>query len=380
MVDILKGNLKDTSLSDILTDFQRGRGTGTLQIAIGSTFKKVFIKNGYIVFASSDEKDEQIGEFLLKKGEITLEEYYKSMSLSAKTGQCMEKALVKLGLLTPEELSSAMEDQVEDIILGLFAIEAGRFEFHGGIVPEEAETEFRFNAADIVYKGIMGINNFNHIKRLCPGIDDVLKLSSTPQDIFEDIAIDDADKKILSYVNDVYSVKMILKFSPLNDFETLKRLCAFSGTGLISIKHGDETASELPDGAQKGPSEKITAQPLEAAPSASKEELQIEQTEKVDEETTVGEAGRPKQISVTAVKTAEEESRPAEAVNFELEKRGRKRKMVYITVAAIVAVVLVITFVVYRDFKKDSQQPVSVAAEKTELLPPLRDDLFKEFE
>jgi hypothetical protein len=35
---------------------------------------------------------------------------------------------------------------------------------------------------------------------------------------------------------------------------------------------------------------------------------------------------------------------------------------------------------VYRDFKKDSQQPVSVAAEKTELLPPLRDDLFKEFE
>ena len=83
MVNILKGNLKDTSLSDILTGFQRGRGSGTLQIAIGSIFKKVYIKNGDIVFASSDENDEQVGEFLLKAGEITLKEYNKSKSLSA---------------------------------------------------------------------------------------------------------------------------------------------------------------------------------------------------------------------------------------------------------------------------------------------------------
>jgi hypothetical protein len=380
MVNILKGNLKDTSLSDILTGFQRGRGSGTLQIAIGSIFKKVFIKNGEIVFASSDEKEEQIGEVLLKKGEITLEEYNKSISLSAKTGQCMEKVLVKLGCLTPEELSHAIKDQVEEIILGLFAVEEGRFEFHDGPVPEEAETDFHFYPADIVYKGIMGINNFNHIKQLCPGIDDVLNLSPVPQDIFQDITIDDADKKILSYVNGLYSVKMILKFSPLNDFETLKRLCAFFGTGLIMIKRGDETATELPDGARIGPSEKITAQPLEAAPSASDEEFQIEQTEKIDEETRVREAGHPDQMSGMAVRTAEEESGPEEPVNFAGEKEGRKKKMVYIWVIAIVVTVLVIAFLLYRDFKKDSQQPVSAAAEKTKHLPPLREQLFKKLE
>ena len=379
MVNILKGNLKDTSLSAILTGFQRGRGSGTLQIAIGSIFKKIFIKNGDIVFASSDENDEQVGEFLLKKGEITLKEYNKSKSLSAKTGQCMEKVLVKLGGLTPEELSHAIKEQVEEIILGLFAVEEGQFEFHDGPVPEEAETDFHFKAADIAYKGIVGINNFNQIKRLCPGIDDVLILSSSPQDIFQDITIDDANKKILSYVNGLYSVEMILKFSPLNDFETLKRLCAFFGTGLISIKSGDEAASEPADASRKEPSGKITAQPLEAVP-APDEEPQIEQTVKVYEETGTGEAGYPEQMYGMAVITEEEKCVPKEPVNIEGGKEGRKKKMVYIPVIAIVVIVLVIAFLLYRDFKKDPPQPVSAAAEKTKHLPPLRDEIFKKFE
>ncbi len=380
MVNILKGNLKDTSLSDILTGFQRGRGSGTLQIAIGSIFKKIFIKNGDIVFASSDENDEQVGEFLLKNGEITLKEYNKSKSLSAKTGQCMEKVLVKLGCITPEELSHTIKEQVEEIILGLFAVEEGRFEFDDGPVPDEAETGFHFNAADIAYKGIVGIDNFNHIKRLCPGFDDVLILSSAPEDIFQDLIIDDADKKILSYVNGLYSVELILTFSPLNDFETLKRLCAFFGTGLIAIKGGDEAASEHPEASLKGPSEKITAQPLEAAPSASDEELQINQTAKVYEETRTVEAGHPEQMYGMAVITEEEQCVSKEPVNFAGEIDGRKKKMVYISVIAIVVIVLVIAFLLFRDFKKDPQQPVPAAAEKTKQLPPLRDELFKKFE
>ncbi|MEN8262285.1 MAG: DUF4388 domain-containing protein [Nitrospirota bacterium] len=263
MGDIIKGNLSDNPLSDLLTSLQVGGATGTLQIACGSQFKKILIMNGDIVFASSDAGDEQLGEVVIKKGEITLEEYNQSMLLSAQKGESMEKALLQLGYMTPEELLSAVKYQVEEIILDLFALREGRFEFYDALLSGDEQKGFCFRAADLIYKGIMRIDSFTCLKQLCPRIDDVLNFSSTPGVVFKDVVLDDIDKKILSFVNGLYSVKVILLFSPLNDFGTLRRLCAFLGAGLVKIKSSDEEASEPPEDLVSSAPEKTSAQSIE---------------------------------------------------------------------------------------------------------------------
>ncbi len=263
MEDIIKGNLSDNPLSDLLTSLKAGGATGTLQIASGSQFKKILIMNGDIVFASSNAGDEQLGEVVIKKGEITLEEYNQSMLLSGQKGESMERALLQLGYMTSEELSSAVKYQVEEIILGLFALEEGRFEFHDALLSGDEQKGFCFRAADLIYKGIMRIDSFTCLKQLCPRIDDVLNFTSTPEVVFKDIVLNDIDKKILSFVNGLYSVKVILLFSPLNDFGTLRSLCAFLGTGLIKIKSSDEEASESPEDFVSGVPEETSAQSIE---------------------------------------------------------------------------------------------------------------------
>ncbi len=257
-IDNFKGNLKDFRLADILIGFQRNTRTGIFQIKSNSIIKKVFIKNGDIIFAVSDNNDKEIGEILLKDGKITLEEYIKASYLSIKTGERIEKYLVKLGYLTPEELSHAIKHQVEEFILNLFTIEEGQFEFHEGPFPEEEEMNLRFSVASVIYKGIKGINNFAYLMQLSPPIDAVLNFSSDPLNIFQDVTLEDVDKKILSYINGLYPIKIILMFSPSNDFETLKTLCAFLSMGLIKLKREDEAPFELPEGVFSEPPEKIT--------------------------------------------------------------------------------------------------------------------------
>src|SRR4030066_602194 len=245
-VDKLNGSLKDFQLADILIGIQRSTKTGILEIKSGSTVKEIFIENGDMIFATSNNEDDRLGEILVKEGKITLEEYNQSSLLLIKTGERLGKILVELGCLTPKELFEAVRHQTEEIILSLFSLEEGRFEFQEKPIPQEEIITLRISVANIIYHGIKRITNFVYIKQMCPPIDYVLNLSPNPMDIFQALTLEGVDKNILSYVNGLYSIKIILLLSPVKDFETLKTICALLSVGLIKIKREDETPIKLP--------------------------------------------------------------------------------------------------------------------------------------
>lgn len=256
----LKGHLKDFKLADILIGLQRSIRTGILEIVSGSIVKKIFIKNGDMIFATSNNEDYRLGELLLKDGKITLEEYNQSADLLNKTGERLGKILVDLGM-TPKEVFQAVRHQIEEIILSLFTIEESRFEFQEGSLPTREVITLQISAANLIYRGIKRINNFTYIKQICPHIDAVLNLSPNPLNIFQDLTLEDSDKKILSYVNGIYSIKTILSLSPSKDFDTLKTICAFLSIGLIKVKREDEAVVGLPiEEVLSEPDEEITTE------------------------------------------------------------------------------------------------------------------------
>jgi curved DNA-binding protein CbpA len=256
----LKGHLKDFKLADILIGLQRSIRTGILEIVSGSIVKKIFIKKGDMIFAISNNEDYRLGELLLKDGKITLEEYNQSADLLNKTGERLGKILVDLGM-TPKEVFQAVRHQIEEIILSLFTIEEGRFEFQEGSLPTREVITLQISAANLIYRGIKRINNFTYIKQICPHIDAVLNLSLNPLNIFQDLTLEDSDKKILSYVNGIYSIKTILSLSPSKDFDTLKTICAFLSIGLIKVKRKDEAVVGLPiEEILSEPDEEITTE------------------------------------------------------------------------------------------------------------------------
>jgi len=245
-LDSLRGNLKHYRLVDILLGISKSRKTGVLQIIIGSTVKEIYIENGVKIFAVSTDTNDRLGEYLLTQGEITLEEYNQASYLVEKKGKRLGQVLIDLGYMKPSDLAPSVQRQVEEIIMSLFNIDEGRFEFKDGPLPMDEPIKLNISTPNLIYKGIKRINSFPMIDKMCPPIDTVFNLSKNPIPMFKSLTLEYADKKILSNVNGINPLKTILSLSHANNFETLKAVISLYTIGLITIKGADETPAKLP--------------------------------------------------------------------------------------------------------------------------------------
>ncbi len=238
----ISGLLKHYPLPDILLDLQRSEKNGVLEIRSGSVSKRIYIKNGVIVFATSNKEEDRLGEVLLKAGKITVDQYYQSVYIMKKTGKRQGRVLAELGYLKPEDLTWAVRYQVEEIILSLFQWEDGEFVFIEGPLPSDEVITLKLSAATLIYRGIKRIKNLTHIKNAIPSVDTILYYSTEPMNLFQDVNLDKTDKDILSLIDGRRNIQKILSISPLNNFQTMKTLYALLSTRIIEI--GDEEVLE----------------------------------------------------------------------------------------------------------------------------------------
>src|SRR5512139_733633 len=117
-----RGNLRDYSLPRILIELNRSRETGTLSITTSHFTKKIYIREGNVIFASSTFEDDRLGEMLIKAGKITMGQYDKSVELLKSTGKRQGAILVELGYITPKDLFWGVNYQVKEIIYSLFQL------------------------------------------------------------------------------------------------------------------------------------------------------------------------------------------------------------------------------------------------------------------
>jgi curved DNA-binding protein CbpA len=231
----LSGLLKHYSLPDILLDLQRSDGTGILEIKTDPIFKKIYIKNGIMVFATSNQEEDRLEEILLRAGKITTDQFYQSVDIMKKEGKLQGSALVELGYLKPTELIWAVKHQAEEIILSLFGWEEGKVTLIEDPLSEETIT-LKLSAANLIFRGIKRINKPEYFKKISPTMDTILYFSIEPMNLFQDISLTEADKYVLSLIDGNLTVKEILSISSLGNFQTMKTLCAFISTRMIEIK------------------------------------------------------------------------------------------------------------------------------------------------
>lgn len=241
---IISGLLKHYPLPDILLDLQRSEKDGILEIKYGSISKRIYIKNGDMVFATSNREEDRMGEVLLRAGKISVDQHYQSVDIIKKTGKRQGTVLVELGYLKPENLIWAVRHQVEEIILSLFQWEDGEFVFIEGPLLSEEVITLKLSAANLIYRGIKKINNLTRIKNAMPPMDLILYYSTDPMNLFQDINLDNTDKDILSLIDGKRNIKEIISISPLDNFSTIKTLYALINTRIIELKEKELTEEE----------------------------------------------------------------------------------------------------------------------------------------
>ncbi len=240
----LRGNVGHYEFADAITGLQRGNKTGIIEVGSGTILKKIYIKNGDMIFAASNQDEDRLGDILLKEGKITSEQYDQSVEEMKSTKQRQGTVLVRLGHLKPQELIWAVTHQVEEIIISLFALEHGSFEFKEGPLPTDETITLKLSAANLIYRGIKRLKSISHLSCCLPSMNVIPCFSSDPLKLFQDIVLDKEGKTILSYVDGKTAMDNIISMSHLDNFEAFKTIYALLSTGIIELKR-EEILDEI---------------------------------------------------------------------------------------------------------------------------------------
>ena len=135
---VLSADVQSFPLADLLSLVHSAGKSGFLTFSKGSVEKSVYLSRGEVVFAQSNQQSDRLGECLVRKGAISLDqlrETERAWTPSERFG----KILVERGALTARELWTGVKEQVEVIVRSLFAYTEGFVHFwEGEAQPDNA--------------------------------------------------------------------------------------------------------------------------------------------------------------------------------------------------------------------------------------------------
>jgi hypothetical protein len=131
----LSGKISFTPLEDVLEQCRQRRATGTLTVSAGDVKKCIYVKDGQIIFASSNSIQDRLGEVLVKTGKLKRKDLDTAVQLYNKHMGLIKLGaiLVENGLLTSKELFGGLRAQVKEIIYSLFLLDEADYQLEDSL-------------------------------------------------------------------------------------------------------------------------------------------------------------------------------------------------------------------------------------------------------
>ena len=233
-----RGDLSKTPLPEVLQTVHHYRVPGVVVPRRGGIEKKVYIVNGDVIFATSTDRDESLGSFLLREGRLTREQFDESVKrlLEAQSAQETRRhgaVLVDMGLLTKEELFAAVTRQVRGILHSLFDWEEGEVSFTVGRFRTDEIIQLEVPTRHAIVEGVKAVRD---ARRLVAFLGPSWTLFDPCWAASEigDIALDPQELRLLKQVDGTKTLRDLVGLGPGDAGHNAKVLYAFFVLRLIS--------------------------------------------------------------------------------------------------------------------------------------------------
>jgi curved DNA-binding protein CbpA len=263
-------DISGAAVPKLFISLRAGRKTGTavfeyLQGQMSEkAVKKVYCKDGDVIFASSNLREDWFGRWLVRSGRITQQQCDASEEIVKKTGKKQGAVLVELGFINPPGLVEGVKLQVRDIILSLFNIRGGCFRFEEGPLPAADIIPLQMSIGNLVLQGLRQLD-WQIARKTLPPPNTVLNLSSDPSVLFQKADLSADEAALLALIDGKRSIEELCALSGIGDFNTLRAVHV-----LLSLRMADSGAARTEDElrlAREALGRQAAAQAGTAAPS-----------------------------------------------------------------------------------------------------------------
>lgn len=226
-------DLSQTPLPEILVTIHRYKAPGTIDCRRGSELKEIFVDGGHIVFASSNQVRDSLGDKLLREGKITREQYEESVRQLVDTGKRQGTILNEMNLLDSAELVKSVREQIEEIVWSVFAWDAGSVGFTPG---RDRHTEFVRVDLPIPQAVLNGVRHMPDAKMLIARLGGKTTVIQRTEAPVEELTLDEHEQRLLGLVNGRRTLFELVNTPPLSPGLNARILYAFLALQLISTK------------------------------------------------------------------------------------------------------------------------------------------------
>jgi serine/threonine-protein kinase len=136
--------LRETSMLEVLAHMRQKSETGALFVERSKTMgasvrKELYLSGGRLLHAASSDREELLGEYLVRRGRLTREQLDAALGSLQKFGGRLGDTLIGLGLVDAVDVFRAIRDQGRDRVAALSTWEEGLVTFYRGTAPTRVE-------------------------------------------------------------------------------------------------------------------------------------------------------------------------------------------------------------------------------------------------
>jgi hypothetical protein len=150
---VLTADVRAFALADLLNLVHAQAKSGFLYFEHGECTKTVYLHRGEVVFATSNQRVDRLGECLVRTGAIT-QAQQREADASYRPPAPFGRFLVKLGFLSPRDLWDGVKGQVEEIVRSLFAFDLGTVLFWEGEVRPDNVVRLALSTRKLIGEGL----------------------------------------------------------------------------------------------------------------------------------------------------------------------------------------------------------------------------------
>ncbi len=237
-------------LPDLLLAISRSGKTGRLSFSNPEGDKTIYIKDGKIVFAESSSDDDGLGPYLLRNGQISLEDYSRVSKLVS-PGKRLGALLVAEEVLEPKELVPAVVGQVRAIILGLFRRTESWYGFKEEELSRKESITLDMPVAELVLDGVQSVDSWRRVAKGVGDLDSVYRVAGATEVEWSRLALESGPTELLAMLNEPMRIADVCAQATMDDFDACRYLWAFKSLewiepGEISV----DAAAELAERAE----------------------------------------------------------------------------------------------------------------------------------
>ena len=174
----IQGNLSTMSVPDLLQFVAGGRKTGKLRFNRAKIVKEVYLENGLIIGATSNDPKEYLGQLLIHYGKLDEAQLRAALQVQREAGGRLGEILVSTGVLPQEAVLEILRIRTLDIIYDLFLWEDAHFELHDSEDPSDYFIRIEVPTTKVIMDGVYRIDEWKRYRTLIPSDRVLLELGA----------------------------------------------------------------------------------------------------------------------------------------------------------------------------------------------------------